>query len=148
MADPLTIVGGIASFAQLLSLVVKTTEVVFTFCHSVRDAPKELKRIHEKLTCLNLALKNIEAQLTEVYEFEILPPDLCYVLHNSIDSVRKEVITLYSKFDIALDSESPSNPLRVRLKWALLERHLVSDTVDRLRDSEGTLTCALQLLNV
>ncbi|OKP08314.1 hypothetical protein PENSUB_5681 [Penicillium subrubescens] len=52
MAELLTVVRGIASFAQILGLVIKSTEVIVSFCSAVYNAPIELRRIKEKL--LNL----------------------------------------------------------------------------------------------
>jgi hypothetical protein len=146
MAEILTVVGGVASFAQALGLVFKTTGVIISFCSAVNDAPIELRRLKEKLLSLQVSLESTRAQLDEINEDDLLPPDMCYILHNAVRPIYEEVTALHKRCGKSLNGEPLGHGKR--LKWVFVERHLVSGMTERLRDSERTLTCILQLLNV
>ncbi|KAJ6036180.1 hypothetical protein N7540_000459 [Penicillium herquei] len=145
MAELLTVVGGIASFAQIIGIVFQTSEVVVSFCSAVKDAPAELCRVKEKLLSLRTSLESIQVQLDGIDDDDLLPPDMCYILHNAVRSIYEDVTTLNKKCVKSLDGEPRA--IGKRLKWAFVERHLMSGMLERLRDSESTLTCVLQLLN-
>ncbi|OQE25335.1 hypothetical protein PENSTE_c006G09536 [Penicillium steckii] len=146
MADPLTIVGGIASFAQVLGGVVKTTQAIYNVCHAVQDAPDELRRINETLLALKLALESTQTQVGGFDDDELLPPDLRCIMQTNITSIHDDVIALKQKCH---DYASPSSiTKRERLKWAVLERRVVGNLLERLKGSESSLTCVLQLINM
>ncbi|KAJ5683077.1 hypothetical protein N7462_006242 [Penicillium macrosclerotiorum] len=146
MAELLTVVGGIASFGQILGLVFRTTEVIVSFCSAFNDAPTELRRIKEKLLSLQISLEGIQDQMGEVNDDELLPPDMCYILQNTVASLFEEVTTLHKRCSKSFNGEPRGTGKR--LKWAFVERHLMTGMLERLRDSERELTCVLQLLNV
>ncbi|KAJ6101900.1 hypothetical protein N7486_004327 [Penicillium sp. IBT 16267x] len=145
MADPLSIVGSVASFSQLLGLVLKTTEGIVTICHAVKDAPDEVRRINDKLLAIKMALESMQSQIGEFNDDELLPSDLRYVLQNAITSIHDDVVSLKQRCQHYADSDCTA--VRGRLKWALIERRVVGNLLDRLRGSESTLTCVLQLIN-
>ncbi|KAJ5740811.1 ankyrin [Penicillium malachiteum] len=145
MAELLTVVGGIASFAQILGIVFQATETVASFCSAIKDAPDELCRVREKLLSLRTSLESIQVQLDEIDDNDLLPPDMCYILHNAVRSIYEDVIVLNKRCIKSLDGESRA--IGKRLKWAFVERHLMSGMLERLQSSESTMTCILQLLN-
>lgn len=146
MTDPLTVVGGIASFAQVLGCVIKTTQVIFNICHAVQDAPDELRRINETLLAFKLALESTQIQVGGFYDDELLPPDLRYIMQNTITSIHKDVTVLKQKCHDCAKSNSVTK--RERLKWAILEKRVVGNLLERLKSSESSLTCVLQLINM
>ncbi|KAJ5273617.1 hypothetical protein N7478_008742 [Penicillium angulare] len=147
MAEPLTIVGGIASFAQIIGLLIKPTEVAAKFCQTVHDAPAEIKRINEKLICLKGSLGAFQGQLVEIDgDEDIIPRDMRSTLHHVIESVYNDILTISDKCGIA--SYSSSTSLRYRFKWVLLDQHLVHSMMIRLRDSEDKLTFMIHLLSM
>jgi hypothetical protein len=53
------IVASIASVAQIVDLLVKTTRCITDFCREVSDAPRVFQRVQENLTLLQQLLKDV-----------------------------------------------------------------------------------------
>ena len=146
MAELFVVIGGIASVAQLLGYILRTSRAVNRFCDEVQDAPFKLRRIEEKLCLLQKAVEEIREYLRGFGDDVILPPDLRYVLAESIRRINKDMK------DAATVSRGHSLPLsgslRKRFNWALMERRNTEKLMSRLDESEGTLDRVIQLVNL
>ena len=143
MADPLAVIGGIASVAQIFGCIVQTTETIAKFCHEVQDAPTELHRIKDKLIILKIVLENFQHHLQEFDDDVVVPPDLRELLMRAVTAVKGDAEAL----QYALN-EFDSVSVRKRLRWAFVNRHVAEKLLARLQGSENTLNCVGQLLNM
>jgi hypothetical protein len=120
--------------------------VTYNIYHAVQDAPDELRRINETLLALKVALESTRIQVGDLDDDELLPPDLRCIMQNTITSIYKDVVALKQKCHGCANSDSAA--IRERLKWALIERRIVGNLLERLKGSESSLTCVLQLINM
>lgn len=146
MADPLTIIGGIASFAQLMGMTIKSCEVLAKFCLDFHDTPAELHRVRDKLSILKVGLDGLQNFVGDVPDDSILPPDLRELLARAFEQIRGDISMLESVRQVQ-SKESPKS-IRRRLRWALVDKHSMDKMVQHLRESESTLTGVIQLLNL
>jgi hypothetical protein len=146
MVDPLTIPGGIASFAQILGMAITSCDVLTKFCLDIHDAPTELHRLRDKLTTLNIGLKGIQNFIEDVPNDKLLPPDLRELLAKLFKQVQSDISALEDVRQVQ-SKDSPKS-IRRRIRWALVDKHSTEKMVQHLRESESTLTGVLQLLNL
>jgi hypothetical protein len=146
MAELLAIVGGIASFAQLLGYVIQTSEAVAKFCDDFQDAPSRVHRTKEELCLLRKTLEGIQSYLQVYDDTIIFPPDLKQVLMESIRRISTDIKDLQNETernDLVLQGS-----LRKRLRWTLIERRKTEKLLSRFEESESTLDRVIQLVNL
>ncbi|RDK39596.1 ankyrin [Aspergillus phoenicis ATCC 13157] len=146
MAEALSVVGGIASISQIVSYVISTTKTIIEFCRDVQDAPKELFHLQAKLSLLGTALRCLNDQLLYAADGNILPLELQTLLQITLKQIDDDVSALQKVCDKY--EKSQLRPIRRRVSWALLERKTVESLLQNLRDSEASVNCALNILNL
>jgi hypothetical protein len=146
MAELFAIVGGIASFAQILDCIIQTSGAITTFCKEVKSAPIRLERIKDKLDALYLNLEDLKNYLGTFEDNVVLPADLSHTLVSAITRVREDVYAVEQ--ECAFPSSTESHSMRRRLKWALIERHKIDVHLSQLDSSEAILNNAIQLTNL
>lgn len=143
MAEILAGIGVTASVAQLLSYVIKTSQVVTVFCHDFEDAPSELHRIREKMLLLHNILESFEHYLIDVDDVVLLPLDLRLLLQGALQTLEEVVAEMQRKFCV-----NEFWTLTKRFKFAFVDCNTMTKLLVRLRDAESTLTCLVQLLTL
>jgi hypothetical protein len=146
MAELLAVVGAAASFTQLFDVIVRFSSAIEHFCHSIEDAPSELYRIQAKLALLSVSLSSFQQHLRDLKNDEILPGDLRLSLQIALRHVA-EVITDVEHESSITDTVNTAT-LKRRFKWALSEHRTTGRLLERLRSTEDTLACLLQLLTL
>ncbi|KAI0137122.1 ankyrin repeat-containing domain protein [Xylariales sp. AK1849] len=147
MADPLTILGGIASIGQITGLVISTITVISTFCERVHDAPVEFSRVKHRVFAIKEMVQTFEAFVLNAPGFpdeDILPQDLRQQLISSMNVLREDIEEINQH--IASASTHNFQPLRRRMKWALCKRNFMTRKLDCLKQSESSLSNILLLL--
>jgi hypothetical protein len=146
MADPFTVIGGIASIAQILGCIIQTAEAIKGFCDDVQDAPAELQRIKNKLIILKGTLAHFQQYLDVFDDDIVVPPEVRETLILATLEVQRNVEALQEA------CKHPDTPgtisVRRKLKWAFIDRHVVDKLLLRLQSSENTLNCVGQLLHM
>jgi hypothetical protein len=146
MPELLTIVSGIASFAQILDCATQTCGTIAVVCKDTKDAPIELKRIKDKLDTLRQNLEHLREYLETLGDEVVLPVDLSYTLMSAITRVCEDVKAVES--ECVVTSLAELHSMRRRLGWALVEKRKTDILLRRLRGSEAQLDNALQLTNL
>ena len=143
MAEPVAIVGGVASFVQLIGYIIKTSETVAHFCDEVKDAPRSVLRIRTKLNLLREGLQQIQQYLQTFDDAVILPPDLRETLVASIRRIEDDIKDVREACSSANQTTRVS--LSRRIKWAAMERSKVQRLLARLESSEAILDRTIHL---
>jgi len=146
MADPMSIIGGIASCVQLLGLLIDSTKGVARFCNQICDALQELERIKYKLELLQKTLQRVEEDLGSVDDHIVLPQELWQLVGFAVRSLEEDIQELYGV--CSKTRTIKGHALFLRIKYVLLHRDSTMRMLDRLGRSENTLTCILELINL
>lgn len=144
MADPFTIVGTVASVAQIVGVIVISCTALSHLSRDFQDAPAEIQRLHEKLDTTRISLESTQLFMEDMSEDEVLPPDLRQMLTKIMSRVQHSIATLEQSHD-RLASHSTRNFGR-RFRWALLDKRLTKKLTQQLRDCESSLSNVLQHL--
>ena len=143
MAELCVVVGGLASFAQLLAYVFQVSNTINAFCDACKDGPAEVARINQKLNVLRKGLGEIQQYLQTFGDVGILPPDLMQTIFEAMRGVENDIKEIQKASRATLRDSSCE-----RLKWALRDRGKMKKLLDRLESSEGTLDRVIQLVNL
>jgi hypothetical protein len=145
MAEVLAVAGGVASFAQILTVVVNTVQVVASFCHDFQDAPSELLQIQSKLEILRKTLEEFRFFLLDLPNDDLLLLDMRQLLWEAVSKIQANITAIQS-LTLTRSSTSPKS-VRRRLAWAL-KKPSTEKVLQHLNDSENTLISVLQLINL
>ena len=148
MADPLTILGGIASISQLISAIIGTAESISVICDNFEDAPAELCRMKQILEIIKCSILDLKTQFSDQSDDIIIPAELRQVFLKTISLVEEDMYTL--RKEIGIDTVYPReiNTFRSRLRWAVMQRKPTQKKLERLKESENMLLLVLQHLNL
>jgi hypothetical protein len=144
MADPVTIVGTIASAAQIVGVIISSCDTLSRFSRDFQDAPAEVQRLHEKLDTTRISLQSMQLFIEDMSEDEVLPLDLRRMLSKIMSQVQRSTADLKQSHDRL----APHSTKRLgrRFRWALLDKHLTQKLTQQLQDCESGLSNVLQQL--
>jgi hypothetical protein len=146
MAEVLAVAGGVASFAHMLDTAIKSSKALAKFYHDFHNAPAEQQRVQLKCCVLKTILEDVQNFLTDFPDDVVLPLHLRQTLFKACDLVRCDIAALQqTSHSYALSS---SKSVRKRLRWVLVDKHSREEILQHLKDSENTLSDALQWLNL
>lgn len=140
------IVGGVASFAQLLGHVIRISDTIAQFCDQIKDAPGNIARINDKLSILRRGLEEIQCFLQDFDDGVILPPDLRQVLIQATSGIDSDIKDIRKACRVT--SSAVQISFGERFRWALRQKGKMDKLLRRLELSEGNLDRAIQLINL
>jgi hypothetical protein len=146
MADPLSVLGGIASCAQLLGMLLDTSRSITNICKEARNALVEVRKIRTKLDLLCKALQRIRQDLGSFDNQDSLSPELWCLIDEAIKTVEGDVKELCGLCDKA--GMTDGKAIGFRIKYALIHRRPTMALIQRLNQSEGTLTWIIASINL
>jgi hypothetical protein len=148
MADPLTVLGGVASIAQIISCVVGTVESISAICHHLEDAPAEFYRMKQVLEIIQCSTLELKTCFSEESDDLVIPVELRRIFFNSINLVGQDVSILRKQIDLVLTDTRNIRSVRGRLRWALVQRRATQKSLECLKESENIFSLVLQHLNL
>ena len=146
MAELLLVVGGVASFAQLISYIAHISGAISRFHEAVKDAPEHISRIQQKLHTLQTGLQASQHDLLSVNDATILPVDLRALLVDCIRQIHDDIRDLEKASQIG--NSAARILFRKRFKWTLVERRKIDIIFGRLQSAEENLERVIQLINL
>lgn len=146
MADPLTIVGGVASLAQILDFTVKAGSALRRLGQDIRDAPLDVERLEHKLSVLQTSIEITTKVTDDMSEDDIFPPDLKCLLLRVLEELERDIEAL-ALFTTKFNLRSTLS-IRSRIRWGLIEKSTVERLRKRLQETESSLSGVVQLLTL
>ena len=146
MAESLAVVGGVASFAQILIVIVNSIEAFAVIYHDFQDAPCELLQIQTKLRLLQLNLEDFQAFLLDFPDNVVLPLDLRQLIWEALSQVQSNLIAIQGI--CAVESPQTTKSFRVRLQWASFGKKSMKKMTEHLRESEQTVNGIMQYMTL
>jgi hypothetical protein len=137
MADPITIVGTLASAVQLANAVVVTSKELYNFFAGVKHAFRDAER-------LRLSLRDLEAIAASVHNSNIhheTLPEVVSTLKSCYDELNS-LHTIVNDAKSAETSQSSVKRLGKRISWVFEEKK-IQDSVKRLEILKANLSIAL-----
>jgi hypothetical protein len=143
--EPMSIIGGIASLAQILDITVKATDRLSQFIRDVRDAPSEIMRLQGKVLVLQSSLQ-ATVDFAHGVDEELFPQELKALLLEALFQVQRDIAALSSLHrDL---TKKTTGSLRRKLLWGFVDRACAQRLQEHVRETEETLANVLQLLTL
>jgi predicted ribosome quality control (RQC) complex YloA/Tae2 family protein len=138
--DPLTIVGAVASCAQLAEMTGKTFVHLFRYYHGVKQAPEKSKELTDEISELSSVLEDLADTLKEVN-------DTCGDVVNDIIKARS--LQRYSDFlnDFQSRIHVDKKDLKKRVKWPFSAKEN-EESISRIERYKATFVMALETANL
>ncbi|KAI1133245.1 hypothetical protein F5Y10DRAFT_84773 [Nemania abortiva] len=146
--DPLTVIGAVASVAQLLDVADRATTSARSLTHSIVNAPLEVQKLSNKLERFKLLIEHVEkyekinrtASIDKIFssQYRNILYELLEVNVNALQSLK------------SLCSPPTASPMstRGRLRWAAIDKKKARSILEDMRDAESSLDTALSMVTM
>ncbi|KAI1140197.1 hypothetical protein F5Y05DRAFT_377519 [Hypoxylon sp. FL0543] len=138
--------GTAAAFAQLLGLSIKTSKAAKSLVQSFANAPDELTRLAEKLDHLHARIEQLHRlgeELPATGLLMLLPAEHQTILSSGLQT-NFEALQLVQSLCSARSGTSQT--VRVRLRWATLDKRRADQILGRVTTAESQLNIILAIL--
>lgn len=107
MAEPFSVAASTASF---VSLGIQVCDGLISYCRAWKSHDKEIEEALERLTDLELTLKNLSGILSTI---ESLDDSIAETLHGARQKIRSCTAALNKLYDALIEIESISQPVGI-----------------------------------
>jgi hypothetical protein len=148
MADPLTIIGGVASVTQIIGVIASTIGGISALCDHFEDAPVEFMRMRQILYLTRCTIDSLKEYLFNHPDNDVIPLELRAVCYDCIRLVAEDIDNIRKHVPVSSPNVHYPGSIKSRLKWATLQRKTAQQSLDRLKQSETMLLLVMQHLNL
>jgi len=146
--EVLAVTGGVASFAQIFGIVVKTGRLINELICDFDKAPEELRKIYLTLFSLKARLQSLEEFFAAFPDKFYIPPDLGLIFWVNFQEVERDVEAAARILKPYYSGGRSVRSVRSRLRYALLDQRIFDRCMKHLSTSEHSLSGIERLIEL
>lgn len=137
--EALAVVGGIASTAQLLEVILKTSSTLIKLIEDVQYVPEEFRRLQLTLRSMQAKLQVLGTLLATLPVETDLPPSLWQDFRDCLVEVQKDFETVVNGTKSYGSGSHRISSLREKFRYRIFDQKALVKSVKHLMASEENL---------
>ena len=154
----LLVVGGVASVAQIIEVLVKTSNGIADFCREVSNAPRVIQRVKGNLKLLQQLLEDVQTCTNELESESVLPPETRRLMQSTAEQMLETLKDAQLVFQKSTSSSSDtqnkdsrsskSSGAGNRIIWALRDKPALKRVQAEIEEFDRLLSLVIQFANM